>query len=52
MQKGGSGIVIIRYATASVVAPYDNAIDGGSLSISGGYVYRTFTGSAQLNYRF
>jgi hypothetical protein len=52
MQKGGSGIVIIRYATASVVAPYDNAIDGGSLSITGGYAYRTFTGSAQLNYRF
>ena len=52
MQKGGSGIVIIRYATASVVPPYDNAIAGGSLIISGGYAYRTFTGSAQLTYRF
>ena len=52
MNNGGSGIVIIRYATASVVAPYDNAIDGGTLAITGGYAYRTFTGSAQLNYRF
>jgi hypothetical protein len=52
MQKGGSGIVIIRYETASVVPPYDNAINGGTLSITGGYAYRTFTGSAQLTYRF
>jgi hypothetical protein len=49
---GGSGIVIIRYSTSSVVPPYDNAIDGGSISISGGYIYRTFTGSAQLVYSF
>jgi hypothetical protein len=52
MESGGSGVVIIRYTTASVVAPYDNAISGGSLSISGGYAYRTFTGSAQLVYSF
>lgn len=50
--KGGDGVVIIRYSTASVVPPYDNAITGGELLITGGYAYRTFTGSAQLTYRF
>jgi hypothetical protein len=49
---GGSGSVIIRYATASVVAPYDNTISGGTLEISGGYAYRTFTGSSQLVYSY
>jgi hypothetical protein len=49
---GGSGIVIIRYLTSSLVPPYNNAIDGGSLSITGSYAYRTFTGSAQLTYAF
>jgi hypothetical protein len=52
MQKGGSGIVIIRYLTSSLVPPYDNSLSGGSLSITGSYAYRTFTGSAQLTYRF
>jgi hypothetical protein len=51
--KGGDGIIIIRYTTASVVPPYDNAIDGGTISISGGYIYRTFTtGSSQLVYSY
>lgn len=52
MTRGGNGIVIIRYATASVIPPYDNAIDGGNLLISGGYAYHTFTGSAQLKYQY
>jgi hypothetical protein len=51
--KGGDGVVIIRYSTASVVPPYDNAITGGDLLISGGYVYRSFTtGSSQLVYSY
>jgi hypothetical protein len=50
--SGGSGVVIIRYLTGSIVAPYDNAITGGELTISGGYAYRTFTGSAQLVYSY
>ena len=50
--QGGSGVVILRYSTASVVPPYDNAISGGELTISGGFVYRTFTGSAQLTYSY
>jgi hypothetical protein len=51
--KGGDGIIIIRYSTASVVPPYDNAIAGGTLEISGGYAYRTFTtGSSQLIYSY
>jgi hypothetical protein len=50
--SGGSGVVIIRYSTGSIVAPYDNAIGGGTLEISGGFAYRTFTASAQLTYRF
>jgi hypothetical protein len=49
---GGSGVVIIRYSTSSVTPPYDNAIAGGTLEISGGYAYHTFTSSAQLTYRF
>lgn len=49
---GGSGVVIIRYSTGSVNPPYDNAISGGELTISGGYYYHTFTGSGELTYRF
>jgi hypothetical protein len=49
---GGSGIVIIRYSTGSVNPPYDNAISGGTRTVNGGYVYHTFTGSAQFSYRF
>jgi len=52
MQKGGSGIVILRYLTSSLVPPYDNALSGGSLTITGSYAYLTFTGSTQLSYRF
>jgi hypothetical protein len=51
-QKGGSGVVIIRYATSSVTPPYDHAISGGTVTSVGGYVYHTFTGSAQFTYRF
>ncbi len=50
--KGGSGVVIIRYATSSVVPPYDNAIAGGTVTQVGGYIYRTFTTSSQLAYKF
>ena len=49
---GGSGSVIIRYSTGSLVPPYDNTISGGTLEISGGYAYRTFTSSAELTYRY
>lgn len=52
MQKGGSGIVILRYLTSSLVPPYDQALSGGTLSITGSYAYLTFTGSSQLSYRF
>lgn len=52
MPKGGSGIVILRYLTSSLVPPYDHALSGGSLSITGSYAYITFTGSSQLTYRF
>jgi hypothetical protein len=52
MERGGNGVVIIRYSTSSVKPPYDNALSGGSISISDGYIYRTFTGSAQLTYSF
>ena len=50
--KGGSGIVIVRYLTSSLVPPYDHALSGGSLSITGSYAYITFTGSSQLTYSF
>ena len=49
---GGSGVVIIRYATSSVAPPYDNAIAGGIVTQVGGYIYRTFTTSSQLAYKF
>jgi hypothetical protein len=50
--SGGSGVVIIRFSTGSISPPYDNAIYGGELTISGGYYYHTFTGSGQLTYSF
>jgi hypothetical protein len=50
--SGGSGVVIIRYSTGSLVPPYDNTISGGTLLISGGYAYHTFTGSGQFTYSF
>ena len=49
---GGSGSVIIRYSTGSINPPYDNTISGGTLLISGGYAYHTFTGSGQFTYSF
>ena len=49
---GGSGVVIIRYATSSLTPPYDHAISGGTITSVGGYVYHTFTGSAQFTYQF
>ena len=52
MEKGGSGVVIIRYLTSNLVPPYDKALSGGTLSITGSYSYLTFTGSAQLSYKF
>lgn len=39
---GGSGVVKIRYAASSSVAT------GGTVSISGSYVYHTFTGSGNF----
>jgi hypothetical protein len=52
MEKGGSGIVILRYLTSNLVPPYDNALSSGTLTIIGSYAYLTFTGSAQLRYSF
>jgi hypothetical protein len=52
MEKGGSGIVILRYLTSNLVPPYDNALSSGTLTITGSYAYLTFTGSAQLSYSF
>jgi hypothetical protein len=52
MEKGGSGIVILRYLTSNLVPPYDRALSGGTLSVTGSYAYLTFTGSAQLRYSF
>jgi hypothetical protein len=43
--KGGSGVVIIRYSTGSVRPAY-----GGVVTEVGGYVYHTFTGSADFRY--
>jgi hypothetical protein len=37
--SGGSGVVIIRYAGTTQIAT------GGNVTISGGYVYHTFTGT-------
>lgn len=39
---GGSGIVIIRYPSAT------NCFNGGTVTCSGGYVYHTFTSSGTL----
>lgn len=50
--NGGSGIVIIRYSTGSLNPPYNNAVSGGTRTITGSYVYHTFTGSAQFSYKF
>ena len=50
--KGGSGVVIIRYATSSLVPGYDTTLSGGTVTSVGGYVYHTFTGSSQFTYRF
>jgi hypothetical protein len=52
MEKGGSGVVILRYLTSSLVPPYDHALSTGTPSITGSYAYLTFTGSTQLSYRF
>jgi len=43
--NGGSGIVKMRYLSGSVMG-----VTGGTTSISGGYVYHTFTGSGQFVY--
>ena len=51
-QKGGSGVVIIRYLTNSISASYVSAIQGGEVSVTGTYTYHTFTGSAQFTYKF
>lgn len=45
-RNGGSGIVKLRYLSGSV----SGAI-GGETSVSGGYVYHTFTGSGQFVYQ-
>jgi hypothetical protein len=45
-RNGGSGIVKLRYLSGSV----SGAI-GGQTSVSGGYVYHTFTGSGQFVYQ-
>jgi hypothetical protein len=42
---GGSGSVIIRYSTGSVRPAF-----GGTVTESGGYIYHTFTGSAEFRY--
>ena len=44
--NGGSGIVKMRYLSGSVMGA-----TGGTTSISGGYVYHTFTGSGQFVYQ-
>lgn len=43
--SGGSGVVIIRYSTGSVRPAY-----GGTITEAGGYIYHTFTGSADFRY--
>jgi hypothetical protein len=42
--NGGSGIVVIRYPGTSQLA------SGGAVTISGGYVYHTFTSSGTFTY--
>ena len=44
--NGGSGIVKMRYISGSV-----NGATGGTISVSGSYVYHTFTGSGQFTYQ-
>jgi len=44
--NGGSGIVKMRYLSGSVMGA-----TGGTTSVSGGYVYHTFTGSGQFVYQ-
>lgn len=44
--NGGSGIVKMRYISGSVMGA-----TGGTTSVSGGYVYHTFTGSGQFVYQ-
>jgi hypothetical protein len=44
--NGGSGIVKMRYISGSVMGA-----TGGEISISGSYVYHTFTSSAQFIYQ-
>jgi hypothetical protein len=44
--NGGSGIVKMRYISGSVMGA-----TGGEISISGSYVYHTFTGSSQFIYQ-
>jgi len=43
--KGGSGVVIIRYSTGSVRPAF-----GGTITEAGGYYYHTFTGSGEFRY--
>ena len=45
MQKGGDGVVIIRYSTGSVRPAF-----GGTTTEVGGYIYHTFTGSGEFRY--
>jgi hypothetical protein len=44
--NGGSGIVKMRYISGSVMG-----VTGGTISISGSFVYHTFTGSGQFVYQ-
>jgi hypothetical protein len=44
--NGGSGIVKMRYISGSV-----SGATGGTISVSGSYVYHTFTGSGQFIYQ-
>jgi hypothetical protein len=50
--NGGSGIVIIRYPTGSVNSPYDNAINGGTVTEVDGYAYHTFTRTDVFAYQY
>ena len=43
--KAGSGVVIIRYSTGSIRPAF-----GGNVTQQGGYIYHTFTGSAEFRY--
>jgi hypothetical protein len=46
VSNGGSGIVKLRYISGSVMGA-----TGGTISVSGSYVYHTFTGSGQFVYQ-